>query len=227
MNSKQEKRIISLLGNLTDNQKNIITYYHENNMARLKKMCNPIIFRKGISLMDYDELYDIASDTLLESLGTYDESKGSRFDTYLNGNINRAFYDWTRDQRRFKRCNLSEERDRYGNLVKDKNGKQKYVVIADISIDAPIGDDSESTLADMLPSDFDLEAELVEEIGISSGSKLDKYLENLSKKQRKIAVYLSEGYKPSEIREVLHITEKEYADCIKGMQSYEYIKILL
>lgn len=208
-------------------QLKILEEYSSNEMRKLKQICDPIIFRKGVPQMDWDDLYAVASDTLMESLESYDESKGSQFRTYLVGNINRAFYDWTRDRRRFKRCNLTEERDENGNLVKDKNGKQKYVVIADISIDAPIGDENETSLADMLPSSFNLEAELAEEIGISSGSKMDKYLNKLSKKQRRVAVYLSEGYKSPEIREILHITEKEYADCIKGMQSYEYIKILL
>lgn len=215
-----------LFASLTPQQQDTINYYHNNNMAMLRKICDPIIYRKGVPLMDYDELYDVASDTLLESLGTYDESKGSQFGTYLKGNINRAFYDWTRDNRRFKRCNLTEERDKDGNLVKDKNGKQKYVVIADISIDAPIGDESESTLADMLPSDFDIEAELAEEIGISSGSKMERYLEKLSKKQRQVVGYLSDGYKTSEIRELLHITEKEYSDCMMAIKSYKNISIL-
>lgn len=215
-----------LFASLTPQQQDTINYYHNNNMAMLRKICDPIIYRKGVPLMDYDELYDVASDTLLESLGTYDESKGSQFGTYLKGNINRAFYDWTRDNRRFKRCNLTEERDKDGNLVKDKNGKQKYVVVADISIDAPIGDESESTLADMLPSDFDIEAELAEEIGISSGSKMERYLEKLSKKQRQVVGYLSDGYKTSEIRELLHITEKEYSDCMMAIKSYKNISIL-
>lgn len=209
-----------LLANLTPRQKEIINFYHDNNMAMLKRMCNPIIFRKGIPLMDYDELYDVASDTLLESLETYDELKGSQFDTYLNGNINRAFYDWTRDRRRAKRCNVLMEN---GKIVKDEDGNP--IVIPDIPIDAPTEDGID--MCEKIASSFNLEAELAEEIGISSGSKMDKYLNKLSKKQRRVAVYLSEGYKPPEIREILHITEKEYADCIKGMQSYEYIKILL
>ena len=224
MNLEQQAQI---LANLTPQQKRVIDQYHENNMAILRKICDPIILYKGVPKVDWDELYDVASDTLLESLGTYDESKGSQFSTYLRGNVKRAFYDWTRDQRRFKRCNLTEERDRDGNLVKDKNGKQKYVVIADISIDTPIGDDSESTLKDMLPSGYDLEAEITEEIGISSGSKMERYLDQLSRKQKQVAVYLSEGYKPLEIREVLHMTEKEFSDCMMAIRSYKNIKILL
>lgn len=205
---------------LTPQKKEIIEYYHKDNMAQLKKICDPIIFRKGVSQMEWDDLYSVASDTLLESLETYDENKGSQFKTYLTGNINRAFYDWTRDRRRSKRCNLLIEN---GKIVKNEDNNP--IVIPDIPIDAPTEDGI--NLSEKIASNFDIEAELDGEIGISSDSKMEKYLNRLSKKQRKIAVYLSEGYKPSEIREVLHITEKEYADCIKGMQSYEYIKILL
>lgn len=222
-----------LLTNLTLAQEETISYYHNNDMAMLRKICDPIIYRKGVPPMDYDELYDVASDTLLESLGTYDESKGSQFSTYLIGNIKRAFYDWTRDQRRFKRCNLTEERDKDGNLVKDKNGKQKYVVIADISIDAPIGDESESTLADMLPSGFDLESELAEEIGISSEESFDdyspqmqEYLHKLSNVQRKILDLLSQGYSPEEIIEILHIDMALYKDSIVAITSYKYTRII-
>ena len=212
-----------LFASLTPQQQDTINYYHNNNMAMLRKICDPIIYRKGVPLMDYDELYDVASDTLLESLGTYDESKGSQFGTYLKGNINRAFYDWTRDNRRVKRCNLTEERDKDGNLVKDKNGKQKYVVIADISIDAPIGDESESTLADMLPSDFDIEAELAEEIGISDDERVQKYLSSLSNTQRQIVEMKMNGVSGTEIKKKLHITNSEYEDNMKSIRENRLI----
>lgn len=216
-----------LLGNLKPEQIDVINYYHENNMMALRKICDPIIFLKGTPSVDWDDLYSVASDTLLESLWSYDDTKQCQFKTYLIGNIKRAFYDWTRDRHRFKRCNLTKEIDQDGNLVKDKNGKQKYVVVSDISIDTPIGEENDSTLADVLPSSFDLEAELAEEIGISSGGNMDKYLERLSKKQRKVVVFLSEGYSPLEIREILHMTEKEYADCMMAIRAYRNIKILL
>ena len=79
----------------------------------------------------------------------------------------------------------------------------------------------------MLPSGYDLEAEITEEIGISSGSKMERYLDQLSRKQKQVAVYLSEGYKPLEIRELLHMTEKEFSDCMMAIRSYKNIKILL
>lgn len=219
--------------NLTSQQQEIVNYYHENNMAALRKICDPIIFRKGVPLMDWDDLYAVASDALLESLGTYDKTKGSQFKTYLYGNIKRAFYDWTRDRHRFKRCNLTEERDRDGNLVKDKNGKQKYVVVSDISIDAPIGDENGSTLADVLPSDFDIDSELSEEIVISDDKNFENYspqmqdyLRRLSNVQRKVLEFLSKGYSSDEIIQLLHINMDLYKDSLIAITSHENTRII-
>lgn len=210
---------------LTPQQQETIKFYHANNMTMLKKICDPIIFRKGVPQMEWDELYDVASDTLLESLKSYDDSNGCQFKTYLSGNIKRAFYDWTRDQRRFKRCNLAEERDEDGNLVKDKNGKQKYVVIPNMHIDAPIGDNNGSTLADVIPSGFDLEAELDEEIGISSDERVQKYLGSLSNIQRQIVEMKMNEVSGSEIKKKLHITNSEYEDNMKSIRENRLICI--
>lgn len=202
----------------------IVEEYHMNEMRKLKKICTPLIYQKGVASMYYDDLYAVASDTLLESIESYDDSKECSFKTYLIGNIKRAYYDWTRDQRRFKRCNLTEERDEEGELVKDKNGKQKYVVIPDISMDASTEDGFD--LLEKIPSSFKLEECLPEEIGYSSEDKWEKYLSRLSKKQRKIAIFLSEGYKAFEIREFLHMTEKEYAEHMSIIKAYENISII-
>lgn len=210
--------------NWTPEQYQIMDYYLSDEMRVLKKICNPLIYRKGVESMYHDDLYAVATDTLLESIENYDDSKGSSFRTFLTGNINRAYYDWTRDQRRFKRCNLTEERDEEGELVKDKNGKQKYVVIPGISIDASTEDGFD--LYEKIPSTFQIEDELSEEIGFSTDDKWECYLAKLSKKQKKIAVYLSDGYRPLEIREILHITEKEYSEHMSIIKAYENISIL-
>lgn len=191
---------------LTKQQLERINYYCENNMAKLRTIAYPIFIKfGGITPKDYDEFYSEANKTILSATRIFDNSKGDDFEKFLKGCLSRKFK----------------------TLMTRRNRNKRIADRTCVSLDTPIGDENGSTLADMLPSGFDLEAELAEEIGISSGSKMDKYLNKLSKKQRQVAVYLSEGYKPPEIREILHITEKEYADCIKGMQSYEYIKILL
>lgn len=209
--------------NLTEEQLLIVEKYCQNEMSELKKICNPLIYRKGVPLMYHDDLYDVASDTLIESVMRYDKAKECSFKTFLTGNIHRAFYDWTRDQRRFKRCNVTEEIDEDGNPIKDKNGKQKYVVVTDVSFDAPIEDGFD--IREKIASNFDIENELSKEMFLLD-ERTQNYINSLSKKQQKIAKLIMDGYKPIEIREQMNITEKEYNMALTVMKSHEKSKHL-
>ena len=92
-----------------------------------------------------------------------------------------------------------------------------------LSLDAPVEEEGGATLGDVLLSPFDLETELLIETGAPSGSRMEQYLERLS---REIAALLSEGYKPSEIREQLHLSEKEYSNHMAMLRSYENVSVL-
>lgn len=191
---------------LTEQQLGRISYYCENNMAKLRTIAYPIFIKYGgITPKDYDDFYSEANKTVLSAVRIFDNSKGDDFEKFLKGCLSRKFK----------------------TLMTRRNRNKRIADRTCVSLDTPIGDENGSTLADMLPSGFDIDEELAEEIGISSGSKMEKYLEKLSKKQRQVAGYLSEGYKPSEIKELLHISEKEYSDCMMAIRAYKNIKILL
>lgn len=214
------KRQQLLLDNLTPKQLEEINYYHCDDMAMLKKICHPIIERKNVPQMEWDELYDVASDTLLESIASYDKSKGSQFKTYLTGNIKRAYYDWTRDQRRGKRCNL--ERDKNGRIIKDKEGKPK--IISNISLNGKTEEGTE--FGELIDSGFRIEDEVSEEIGFSLENniqnfspEMQEYLINLSKVQIKVLELMGQGYDREEILEKLHITKELYKDSVAAITS--------
>lgn len=97
-----------------------------------------------------------------------------------------------------------------------------------IPIDMPFGDDEEVTLGDMIADSSDVEQEVLErEEGINgTNRKIEAYLGRLSKRQRKIVKLLMASYEAKEIRNILHITQKEYADAMLGIRSYENISIL-
>lgn len=200
---------------LTEKQINIINEYHENEMYKLKQICNPLIYRKGVSAMYHDDLYAVASDTLLESIKSYDDSKGCTFKTYLIGNIHRAFYDWTRDSRRGKRCNV--QRDNKGKIERDESGNP--IIIPDISLDAPTNEGID--IVERIDSGFQIEDELPEEIGFSFGENIEEYLDTLSEIQKKIAKSIMTGYTQSEIRVQLGLTKKQFAEHFAVMRSYE------
>lgn len=207
---------------MTEEQLEIIDYYCRDNMRQLKRICDPIIRSHGLPNMYYEDLYTIAVDTIGKSLFTYDETK-SQFETYLVGNLKRKFNSWIRDNTRGCRCNVL--RDENGKIIreKDENGRERNIIIPNVSFDIPNEDGTD--LKEIIDSGFNIETEL----GLVDFDKSDKvqdYLNRLTKKQRRIGILLSQGYTKNEIREYLHMEQKEFADQMFGMMSYEKVSVL-
>lgn len=206
---------------LTEEQLKIIEEFLANDMKKLKKICDPLIFYKGTPEIYHEDLYGVATDVLIESLDAFDSSKKCSFKTFFIGNVKRAFYDWTRDNTRLCRCNI--QTDAEGKIVRDKDGN--VIIIPSIPFDEPAEDGTD--IKEKIASDFNIEDNLSKEIGFSSDDKIEKYLSRLSKRQKKIVSLLADGYSQDEIRELLHISKKEYADSLLSIRAYENIRILL
>lgn len=185
-------------------QQETLDYYCGNNMARLRQIAYPIFTRfGGISAKDYDEFYSEANRTVWSAAAAFDDSKGEDFEKFLKGCLSRKFK----------------------TLMTRRNRNKRVADRMCTSLDTPIGDENGTTLADMLPAPFDLETTVIDEIGISSEDRMGQYLRRLSKKQREIATLLSEGYKAPEIREILHMSEKDYLNHMSMIRSYDNISI--
>lgn len=183
-------------------QKEILEKYCNNEMANLKKMCNPMLNKiGGLYGMDIDDFYSIALGVLTDSAFRYDENNKCSFDCFLASNIKRKFKSEIRDRNRLKK-------------IPQKNIE---------SMNALIGEDG-MEISEMIPSEFDT-FEIAAQ-SMMGGTRIQRYLNQLSRTQRKIVALLSEGYKPMEIREYLHISEKEYSNNIQAIQSYENTRIL-
>lgn len=206
-----------------DRQTELCNYYCKDELHELKKICNPLIFKKGVSQMYHDDLYDYAIETLLDSINRYDDSQECQFKTFLTSNIKRTFYDWTRDNHRAKRCNL--ERDENGCIIRDE--KNNVTVIPDMSFDVGVSEEDETTLKDLIASDYSLEEEVFDNYETERSEKnVVKYLNQLSDIAKKIVHLLVAGYKSTEVQEILHITDKDYYNHMKLIRSYENISIL-
>lgn len=183
-------------------QKEILEKYCNNEMVKLKKMCNPMLNKiGGLYGMDIDDFYSIALGVLTDSVFRYDENNKCSFDCFLASNIKRKFKTEIRDRNRLKK-------------IPQKNIE---------SMNALIGEDG-MEISEMIPSDFDT-FEIAAQ-SMMGGTKIQRYLNQLSHMQRKIVALLSKGYKPMEIREYLHMSAKEYSNNIKAIQSYENTRIL-
>lgn len=187
---------------MENQQKEILEKYCNNEMAKLKAMCNPMLNKiGGLYGMDMDDFYSIALGVLTDSVFRYDENNKCSFDCFLASNIKRKFKTEIRDRNRLKK-------------IPQKNIE---------SMNALIGEDG-MEISEMIPSDFDT-FEIAAQ-SMMGGTRIQRYLNQLSHTQRKIVSLLSEGYKPMEIREYLHMSEKEYSNNIQAIQSYENTRVL-
>lgn len=194
----------------------IVNSYMENDMKKLEKICHRVWYGK-FDRSDYDELYDVAVDCLIETLITYNDEK-ARLETFLVGNIMRKTSTWIRDNKyRLKRQNLL--RDENGKLILDDEGKPQ--IIMNVSLD--VNTDEVKSIKENLPSRENVEKEIFTE---EYTDKVELYLQRLPRKQERVARLLSQQYTKDEILEILHITASEYNDYLAGLKKYEYISIL-
>lgn len=199
----------------------ILNLYYENNAKKLHTMVNQIFYRKygGIQDKDMDEFYSVANDVFFDIVknNRYDSSKGE-FDGFLYRALSLAFID------EFKRQN-SDKRATKIELV-NGDGKVIQMILSDIYLDTPIDKDGNSTLGDVIPDSFDIEKEIFEGKEEMYSEKVQLYLSRLSNIQREVLRLIIDGYLPNEIREELHITKKQYADCYAAIHAYRNVSIL-
>lgn len=201
--------------------------YYEDNAKKLHMVVNKIFYRKygGIAGKDMSEYYSVANDVFTDIVMNrrYNSSEGD-FDGFLYGALALGIIDRIKYQQRDRRCMKEYEYDESGNLILDEKGKPKFQIITEAYLDAPIGD-GDLTLGDRLADDFDMDREAFVKYEIEN-SKIEKYLNRLSNRQRKIVELLAASYRANEIQKILHITQREYADAMTGIHSYRNISIL-
>ena len=198
----------------TEEEIEIINFYCDDEMYRLKKICNPLLKINKVKNMNYDDLYSDALKVLIESVKDYDGKK-AKFETYLAGNIKRSLFDYMRDSLRWKRCNLQMGKN--GDKKLDENGLP--IPIYNLSFDYP-NEDGDS-LKDIIP---DTKNYLEDEIEFSP--KVKQYLHSLSNDQLEVAYLIMEGQSQENIKEILNLTQSEFNNCINGIKAYENISIL-
>ena len=199
----------------------VINTYMDDNKRKLRNLCHKIWHTKKINMCDYDDLYDIAMECLMESVIRFDGKKSS-FETFLSGNIARKTKTWIRDGFRHKRRNLLT--DDKGKLIyeEDELGRKRPIPIQNVFLDA---DNDESwNIKETLPSREDIEEEIF--LDEEYTDKVEEYLNSLPKRVEKVARLFSQEYNRDEIMEILHITEQQLMDSMKVLKSYEYISIL-
>lgn len=181
----------------------ILVTYYSNNAKKLHNVVDKILFKfGGISDKDMDDFYSLANEVFVDVMRRYDNSQ--TFDGFLYS------------------CLLNKIKTE----ITRRNREKRKADRMSISIDTPISDDENLTIGDMIADGFSIEKELFGENKAGYSRRMSLYLNKLSNLQKEILRLNISGYLPGEIREELHISEKEYADCYSAIRSYRNTKCL-
>lgn len=181
--------------------------YCENDMQRLKKMSRSIFmkFNESLAEVDHADFYSIANLTLWQAYNSYNPDMGVSFDGFLQSCL----------QKRFK------------TELTRRHRKKRILNQLSTSLDAVVEEEGKNSLLDFLPSDFDTFEEVIKRQDKEQfQDKVQQYISRLSTRQVNILNLLMDGYMAGEIRQILEISQREYADNLQIMRSYENIKIL-
>lgn len=188
-----------------------IDYYCKDNCKELKRITDKILNRNfgWVPQMNYDDFYSIAGEVLWRCNMKYDESKGTKFRTYLIDCLSKKF------KTRITYCNRNKRK------MKDENGDP----ISEISMSKIINDETGTDVEHALIEQSDLIEDFLSKQG-GFREDIQSYLLKLTKKQKKIAILIMKGYTPLEVREILGISAQKYQEQWQKMTSYEKIAIL-
>lgn len=193
-----------------------LDYYCGEENRRLKCIVDSIL-RKfgGIYPCDYDDFYSLAAMVCWKSEEQYNPDKGVPFEAFFRNRL----------KNKIKTMITARNRDKRTMKIIDEDTGNK-IPVPDIRLDAPISKDGEYTIGDITPSMSDLETVIFEEKRVEYSEKMMKYLDRLSNIQREVLRLNVAGYVQSEIIEELHITYKEYIECMAAIHSYRNVSVL-
>ena len=95
-----------------------------------------------------------------------------------------------------------------------------------ISIETPIGKEDSGTIGNIIPDKETVESKLFDNREDIYSNRMNQYLKKLSNLQKEVLRLISIGFTSSEIKDELHITDKQYNDCQMAIHSYRNISIL-
>ena len=186
-----------------EKHKDLVDTYFENNGKVLYALIDKILFKLKFDV-EKSDFYSLGGEIFLDALCRYDETQD--FNGFLYSCLMNKFKtEMTRRNRQKRQCDLNA-----------------------ISIDVPIGDEgSISTLGDMIASNINIEKEILgDNADIIMDEKIERYLNSLTKIQRKIIEMKMENIEVQNIKEELCLTDSQYSSHMQEAIQYEHIRLL-
>lgn len=179
-------------------------YCDEGSKPEIYRIVDKIILMfGGITNADVHDFYSVANECFTRALTDYIPNGGQSFRTYLILCISNKCKEIMTRRNAFKR-------------TAQRNA---------VSIDTPIGDDSEEiTIGDMVTNGVSVEDEYMRDV---LSPRIETYLNGLTKKQRVIADCIMQGMTEGEILAYANLTYKEYERLWNGMTSFEKTECIM
>lgn len=198
----------------------VIHSYYENEAGKLHNMVDKILFQLRFYEVDKDDFYSLANEIFVSVLENYDDRQD--FDGFLYSCLEKKFKSEMTRRTRDKRCTKVKIR------MIDENGNEtiRTKIIPDICIDTPLNDEEDLTLGDTIADSFDTFSKVFEGKEEGYSKRVLNYLSRLSQLQKEVLRLFAAGYTPPEIKEELHITDRQYNDCQAAIHSYRNVSIL-
>lgn len=208
---------------ITEKEANdIVNFFYDNNGKEIKIICNQILRSIWNDVPYYykDDFESLAGRLLLICINKYDPSVGD-FRGFAYPFMQKKFISHIYSINSLKHGGDGN----WDGKKRDENGKKvkKSVRIKTVNIDDKIKEGSDSTYADIVPGGKSVEEIVFEN---KKDSRLEVYINRLSRTQREIAELLANGYKPNEIQNILGLTSKQYFDNLTEMRNPENTNIL-
>ncbi len=190
-------------------QRLILNEYYENEAKKLHDVVDKVLKQLKFYDIDKDDFYSLANEIFFGVIQRYEESQS--FDGFLYSSLYKKF------------CTEMTRRNR-----------QKRKAVMQISLDQPLHEEEgdAKTLMDVISetriaTDFDIEKTFFEDEGGERFSeKMLLYISRLSNLQKEVVKLIVAGFHKDEIKEILHIDNNQYKDCIASIGSYKNISIL-
>lgn len=182
----------------------ILAEYYADNARKLHRIVDKILLKfGGLSDKDMDDFYSLANVVFVDVMRRYDDSQS--FDGFLYSCLS----------------------NKIKSEITRRNREKRRTDRMSISIDTPIGDEENCTIGDLIADESAvIEKKIFEKNDNGYSKRILSYLSRLSGIQKEVLKLNIAGYCPNEIREELHISEKEYADCYAAIHSYRNVSVL-
>lgn len=186
----------------------VLHYYFDNEARELRKLVDNIVRKNEfawLSQAERDELYSDANLWFFNAATTWEEEK-SKFGTFLYKCLDNKIKSSITAMNRLKRGGGTTEI---------------------VSVDEVIGEDGETTRGDLIASTYSVEGDAIGNYANEEEkSNAQRFMDSLSKTERKIVDMRLKKIPHDEIRSRLNLTKTQYAEYMASIKSADRKRLL-